>query len=225
MLIDKCFQVLLFNFVVGTISSSREQITSKNAESKLIITDKIYSNIFVRKREEHKLVVKHLLSTEDYAKRFDLLKLALKEIIRVIQEDGANLRENSLAEGSMLPKDPELVDSLARFLENTCFFGELVLHFPDMSYRILKGVDGWRTLLIRALEYTRSFVNILDQKSLELLGLLEQEIDEGKRTDSYVNPYREGAKEASKDKATKKKKKANIKKGPQLSSGKAKTEL
>lgn len=134
------------------------------------------------------------------------------------------MRNNNLAEGSALPKNPELVDSLARYLENTCFFGELVLHFPDMSYRILKGVEGWRDLLIRALEYTRSFVNVLDQKSLELLGLLEQEIDEGKRTDSYVNPYRERANDSPKSKETKKKKKASIKKGPQLSGG-AKTEL
>ncbi|KAL1403354.1 hypothetical protein pipiens_005703 [Culex pipiens pipiens] len=224
MLLNKCLTVLLASLVIGTVSVSGGEVASKNAENKLIITDKIYSNIFVRKREEHKLVVKHLLSTEDYAKRFDLLKLALKEIIRVIQEDGENLRNNDLAEGSALPKNPELVDSLARYLENTCFFGELVLHFPDMSYRILKGVDGWRDLLIRALEYTRSFVNILDQKSLEMLGLLEQEIDEGNRTDSYVNPYRERANESSKSKETKKKKKANIKKGPQLSGG-AKTEL
>uniref|UniRef100_A0A8D8BYC9 Coiled-coil domain-containing protein 134 n=1 Tax=Culex pipiens TaxID=7175 RepID=A0A8D8BYC9_CULPI len=224
MLLNKCLTVLLASLVIGTVSVSGGEVASKNAENKLIITDKIYSNIFVRKREEHKLVVKHLLSTEDYAKRFDLLKLALKEIIRVIQEDGENLRNNDLAEGSALPKNPELVDSLARYLENTCFFGELVLHFPDMSYRILKGVDGWRDLLIRALEYTRSFVNILDQKSLEMLGLLEQEIDESKRTDSYVNPYRERANESSKSKETKKKRKANIKKGPQLSGG-AKTEL
>lgn len=224
MLLYRFLTVLLTSFVIETGSVSGDEVASKNAENKLIITDKIYSNLFVRKREEHKLVVKHLLSTEDYAKRFDLLKLALKEIIRVIQEDGENLRNNELAEGSAFPKNPELVDSLARYLENTCFFGELVLHIPDMSYRILKGVDGWRDLLIRALEYTRSFVNILDQKSLEMLGLLEQEIDEGKRTDSYVNPYRERANESSKSKETKKKKKANIKKGPQLSGG-AKTEL
>uniref|UniRef100_A0A8D8FUS3 Coiled-coil domain-containing protein 134 n=1 Tax=Culex pipiens TaxID=7175 RepID=A0A8D8FUS3_CULPI len=224
MLLNKYLTVLLASFAIEIVSVSGGEVSPKKAENKLIITDKIYSNIFVRKREEHKLVVKHLLSTEDYAKRFDLLKLALKEIIRVIQEDGENLRNNDLAEGSALPKNPELVDSLARYLENTCFFGELVLHFPDMSYRILKGVDGWRDLLIRALEYTRSFVNILDQKSLEMLGLLEQEIDESKRTDSYVNPYRERANESSKSKETKKKRKANIKKGPQLSGG-AKTEL
>lgn len=126
---------------------------------------------------------------------------------------------------SDFPKDTAEVEALARFLENTCFFGELILHLPDISYRILKTLDDWKKLVIESLIYTRSFVSILDQKSLELLGLLEQEIDESKRSDTYVNPYREKA-ERSSSSQTKptKKKKPNLKKGPQLSGG-PKTEL
>lgn len=41
------------------------------------------ANIFVRKREEHKLLVNHLQSIEDYSKRYKLMKLGIDEILRV----------------------------------------------------------------------------------------------------------------------------------------------
>ncbi|XP_055610800.1 coiled-coil domain-containing protein 134-like [Uranotaenia lowii] len=204
---------------------AEETITTSD-KTQLIMNEKIYSNIFVRKREEQKLVVKHLLSTEEYSKRYDLLSLALKEILRLTQEDGEKLRLANISSDVDFPKETELAEALARYLENSCFFGELILHLPDMSYRVLKTHDGWRDRVLEALHFTRSFVQILDQKSLELLGLLEQEIDESKRSDTYVNPYREKAPEKESNRAaskTSKMPKAKLKKGPQLAGGK--TEL
>lgn len=129
------------------------------------------------------------------------------------------MRQNGITAEAGFPKETESVEALGRYLENTCFFGELILHLPDVSNRILKRYE-WQNLLLQALSYSRGFVDILDQKSLELLGLLEQEIDESKRTDSYVNPYRKKASEKKSPKPTKKKK-TSVKRGPQLS----KTEL
>ncbi|XP_053690920.1 uncharacterized protein LOC128739460 [Sabethes cyaneus] len=202
--------------------STTEEVPADD-KSKLKITEKIYSNIFIRKREDQKMAVKHLLSTEKYSKKFDLLKLSLKEILRIIEQDGAVLREHKLIAGSKFPTDTKLIEPLTRFLENTCFVAELILHLPDMSYRILKNIDGWRDKMIEAQTYTRSFVTVLDQKSLELLGLFEQEINERKRSYSYVNPYKENSQPTpKKEKATNKKK---LKKGPQLSEVTHKTEL
>ncbi|XP_065076738.1 coiled-coil domain-containing protein 134-like [Ochlerotatus camptorhynchus] len=221
--------VILASFITGTVcaeSSSAVDQGSTDGKPSLQMTEKIYSNIFVRKREQHKLVVQRLMSTKDYSKIYDLLQLALKEILKILQEDGAKLLQNGITAETGFPKETESVETLGRYLENTCFFGELILHLPDISNRILKKYE-WQTLLIQALSYTRGFVNILDQKSLELLGLLEQEIDESKRTDSYVNPYRKKSSEKKPSKQeTKptKKKKTSLKRGPQLS-GAPKTEL
>uniref|UniRef100_A0A182UR61 Erk and jnk pathways n=1 Tax=Anopheles merus TaxID=30066 RepID=A0A182UR61_ANOME len=187
-----------------------------------IINEKVYANIFVRKREEHKLLVNHLQSIEDYSKRYKLMKLGIDEILRIIREEGGKLRGNQITAESEFPKLQELINALAQFLENTCLFGEMVLHFPDMSYRILKGVSEWRTLMTDALNYTKTFVKILDEKSIELLGLLNQEINEDQRTPEYVNPYREGAQQTELAKP-KQKSKSKPKKGPSLSP--AKTEL
>ncbi|XP_053659964.1 coiled-coil domain-containing protein 134-like [Anopheles marshallii] len=187
-----------------------------------MINENVYSKIFVRKREEHKLLVNHLQSIDDYGKRYKLMKVGVDEIIRIIREEGGKLRGNQITSESEFPKLQELINALALFLENTCLFGEIVLHFPDMSYRILKSVSDWRTLMTDALNYSKAFVQILDDKSIELLSLLNQEINEDQRTPDYINPYRETAPstESSKDKQ---KKKSKPKKGPALSP--AKTEL
>ncbi|XP_035777607.1 coiled-coil domain-containing protein 134-like isoform X1 [Anopheles albimanus] len=181
-----------------------------------IMNDKVYSKVFVRRREEHKLLVNHLRSIEDYAKRYKLMKLGLDEILRVIREEGAKLRGNQITAQSEFPKVQELITALAQFLENTCLFGEIVLHFPDMSYRILKSVSDWRELMTQALNYTKAFEHILDGKSIELLGLLNQEINEDQRTDEYVNPYREVETAETTPTKKKKKDKAKPKKGPSL---------
>ncbi|XP_058129672.1 coiled-coil domain-containing protein 134-like [Anopheles ziemanni] len=189
-----------------------------------MINEKVYSKIFVRKREEHKLLVNHLQSIDDYAKRYKLLKLGIDEVLRLIREEGAKLRGNNITAESEFPKIQELINALAQYLENTCLFAELVLHFPDMSYRILKPVSDWRELMTQALNYSKSFDHILDDKSVELLGLLNQEINEDQRTDSYVNPYREAAQSTSGENVkAKKKSKTKTKKGPSITP--PKTEL
>ncbi|KFB35825.1 AGAP002546-PA-like protein [Anopheles sinensis] len=152
------------------------------------------------------------------------MKLGIDEILRLIREEGGKLRGNSITAESEFPKIQELINALAQYLENTCLFGELVLHFPDMAYRILKPVSDWRELMTQALNYSKSFDHILDDKSVEMLGLLNQEINEDQRTDSYVNPYREAAQSTSGENVkTKKKSKTKTKKGPSMTP--PKTEL
>ncbi|XP_052867822.1 coiled-coil domain-containing protein 134-like [Anopheles cruzii] len=180
-----------------------------------IINYNVYSKIFVRKREEHKLLVNHFQSIDDYAKRYKLMKLGIDEVIRVIREEGGKLRGNRITADSEFPKIQELMNALAQFLENTCLFGEIVLHFPDMSYRMLKSVTDWRELLTQALTYTETFKQVLDDKSIELLNLLNQEINEDQRTADYVNPYRDQEQDPS-DASKKKKGKTKPKKGPSL---------
>ncbi|XP_058060376.1 coiled-coil domain-containing protein 134-like isoform X2 [Anopheles bellator] len=144
------------------------------------------------------------------------MKLGIDEVIRVIREEGGKLRGNRITADSEFPKIQELINALAQFLENTCLFGEIVLHFPDMSFRMLKSVSDWRELMTQALTYTKTFKQALDDKSIELLTLLNQEINEDQRTADYVNPYRDQEQDPSSDASTKKKSKTKPKKGPSL---------
>lgn len=117
-------------------------------------------------------------------------------------------------------QNAHLIDAITVTLENTCLFGEIILHNPDISYPMLESRQSgpdWRTLINWCIKFTRQFDDrILDTKSQELLWLTEQEINPAKRTENFTIPYRGKADETA-DAATKKKKKAKKSpKGPQM---------
>lgn len=116
-----------------------------------------------------------------------------------------------------------LVDAIFVKLENVCLFGEIILHAPDISYRILESrqnkntdpeVPHWKDLLNWGIKYARYFnERIIDTKSQQLLWLVEQEINPERRTANFVNPYRI----ATEKQAHKKEKKPKtVKKGPKI---------
>lgn len=118
-------------------------------------------------------------------------------------------------------QDARLIDAITVTLENTCLFGEIILHNPDISYRVLESrqnVPDWRDLINWCIKFTRQFNDrILDNKSQELLWLAEQEMNPEKRTENFVNPYRSSKADENADAAKKKKKKTKkLPKGPQM---------
>lgn len=113
----------------------------------------------------------------------------------------------------------KLVNAIAVILENTCLMGEIILHMPDMSYRVLgvlapKLEINWKDLINWCLEQTTHFNDrILDKNSQALISLVNQEINPERRTADYINPYRSGN---IMPKEPKKKKTKTVKKGPQM---------
>lgn len=114
-------------------------------------------------------------------------------------------------------EDTQLVNAITLTLENACLFGEIVIHNPDISYRILESPKNkhksyWKDLINWSIEFTRYFNDrIIDAKSQELLSLVEQEINPELRTDNFINPYRNVNSKPEKVKAKK-----VLKKGPQM---------
>lgn len=117
------------------------------------------------------------------------------------------------------PKDVRVFDAVTVTLENTCLFGELILHNPDISYRVLESQEEgifWKDLINWSIKYAHFFNDrILDAKSQELLWLVDQEINPEKRTENFINPHRVSTTENT-DNTKKKKKAKTIKKGPRM---------
>lgn len=135
--------------------------------------------------------------------------------IQVVEENRKMIFEANLEDSNDFPANQSLKETISLVLENTCLFGELILHFPNISYKIVKNSQQWHENLNWALNYTRNnFKQIIDQKTLQMLDLFNQEINEEQRTEDYVNPYYDnlGSNAATKTKKAKKK----LKRGPQL---------
>lgn len=124
-------------------------------------------------------------------------------------------------------KDKPLIDAISVTLDNICLFGEIILHFPDISYRALESSYSasddessvqWRDLINWCLKYSKYFYErIIDVKGQQLLSLLDQEINPERRTDDYINPYRNADSVTQSKNEHKKKPPKKLKRGPQLS--------
>ncbi|XP_059621142.1 uncharacterized protein LOC132264831 [Phlebotomus argentipes] len=187
-------------------------------EPSINITPKIYSNIFVRKREEHRLVRTHLRITDSYEKQFTLLKMAYEKILQVINESRKVLTVEPM--GKELPANQTEMEALFLLLENTCLFGDLVLYMPDISYKVLEKTAGWRETIDWALRVTVRHELVIDERSMEMLRLFNQEINPEQRSKDFMNPYRQEIElpPPEKPKPTKKMRK-KLKRGPQLAGG------
>lgn len=124
-------------------------------------------------------------------------------------------------------KDKRLISAITVTLENTCLFGEIILHVPDISYRILEtrqkfpndqSISQWRDLINWCLKYSKYFFDrIVDAKGQQLLTLLDQEINPEKRSVDFVNPYRDSSHAGHAKNEHHKKPPKKLRKGPQLS--------
>lgn len=128
------------------------------------------------------------------------------------------LKEKYIAEKGF-PKNESTINAFALVLENTCLFGDLLVHMPDMSHLILKPMFNWKEIINWGLDFAQNFYNqVIDVKTQKMLSIVRQEVNPELRNDDYVNPYSdENLKEPPSAKRDKIKRK--IRKGPQLGSG------
>lgn len=170
------------------------------------------------------MLLNHLKNEEKYEKRYKLIELGLTKIITGLEESKANLEAIEFKpKFEDFPEDPETADALAFLLENICLAGDIILHFPDMSLRILRNFPNWRQILTWCIMFTKQVDHIIDDLTLKMLDLFNQEINEDERSDDYVNPYRELSKKTVTTKPRRTRPK--IKRGPRLSSIPARQEL
>lgn len=173
--------------------------------------------MFVRRREEHKTLLDHFQRTEKYDRKFKLLEIGINQILTILRENRQKLTEANYKTADGFPTTTTLIDALTLIVENTCLIGDLILHMPDMSEKILSKDKEWKEILNWAVQFIAGVDGVLDAKTVKMLSLVDQEINIEKRTNDYVNPYRETEQPSVTPKKQSKPKK-KLKKGPQLHS-------
>lgn len=174
------------------------------------------ANMLVRRREEHKLLYKHIMSIEKYEKQYKMLEIAYQNILEVIE----NNRKVLIQEVSKaFPTNSTHLEALFAVIENTCLFGDMLLHIPDVSYKILNRQKNWKYIIDWSLDYTSNDeFEVLDQITSRMLMLLYEEINPDERSADYINPYSRKKSDVFDSKTKKTKKRKILKKGPQLTS-------
>lgn len=196
----------------------------------------IYHKLFRHKRAVQLEAVRSVSSLDKYEKQYKMVRLLLEQIFKVMAESKVKLTEAGYLPGDPFPDDETVRELFAHIVENTVFFGDLLLRLPDMTHDLLKRNQEWRVIIHWSIGFANE-TGIYEKTDTKLLHLMAQELDIIERDPDYINPYKEETKldkmkaemermvhERETTTKTKKKKKEKRKRGPRMS-GAAHTEL
>ncbi|XP_047001578.1 coiled-coil domain-containing protein 134-like isoform X1 [Schistocerca americana] len=182
----------------------------------------LFRRLFKKRRAEQIQAVKGLLTMDSYEKQYRMISVIVDKLFNVIQNSRVTLESSGYVPGlSSFPKNEELLNALANILENTALFGDILLHLPEISTKILDSNNEWRVMF----EWSLNFANqsqLLDSSTRKLIDLVSMELNITERHPDYINPYRRESRSSNTEEyvsqvpAKKKKKKKEIKRGPRL---------
>lgn len=125
------------------------------------------------------------------------------------------LHQSGYVASTGFPTESRLQDSVALIIENICLGGDLILHFPEISYRILKKQPEWKQIFDWGTQFLNNYAHILSEQTYQMVDLFRQEVNLTKRSPDFVNPYYTKL-PMSETKEKKRPPKKKLKRGPQL---------
>lgn len=203
-----------------------EPITSEprkggESKSKFDADEELFKKLFAQRRRDHIEAVQTLLKMDSYERLHKMIAVLAEKVVEVIESSkGVLEKAGFLPHDSSFPKDTNVKDALSSILENTALFGDIILHLPDITHRILRTQPGWNSTIHWSLSFVNQTRHLLNKSTITMFRLVEQELNITERDPGYFNPYRSAAHagQREKDLAKKKKsaKKEKRKKGPQI---------
>ncbi|XP_032239016.1 coiled-coil domain-containing protein 134-like [Nematostella vectensis] len=214
--------ILFHAVVVSLTTASKETVSSeKNTNDDLGLT--FFRKGFKLKRAQQLEAVKQLLEVKDYSKQYQLVEIITKNIFKMLGDSKTTIISSGYIPGGEFPKEKETMHALAHILENTAFFGDVLLRLPDITHKIFRHSTEWELLA----KWSVSFANetgIFDEMDTTVLNLMAQELEVVPRDPNYTNPYKLSSQieqamtnEQKKQQQNAKKKEKKKKRGPRLS--------
>ncbi|XP_029159749.1 coiled-coil domain-containing protein 134-like [Nylanderia fulva] len=183
--------------------------------------EKLFKKLFIERRKDHVEAIQTLLKIDNYERLYKMITMLAEKVIEIIQSS-KNIIEKAgfVPNNNSFPKDTNVKDALSSVLENTALFGDIILHLPDITHRILKTQQGWNPTIHWSLNFTNQMRHLLNKSTITMIRLVEQELNITERDPNYLNPYKSSTRTGyqHQDTAEKKKpvKKEKRKKGPQI---------
>ncbi|KAB0399871.1 hypothetical protein E2I00_012889, partial [Balaenoptera physalus] len=150
----------------------------------------IYKKMFEVKRREQLLALKNLAQLNDVHQQYKILDVMLKGLFKVLEDSRTVLTAADVLPDGPFPQDEKLKDAFSQVVENTAFFGDVVLRFPRIVHHCFDHNSNWN-LLIR---WGISFCNqsgVFDQgPHSPILSLMAQELGISEKDSDFQNPFK-----------------------------------
>lgn len=192
----------------------------------------LYLKLFRQQRISHKEAVETLIALKDYQKQYKMIQMLINKMIKVLTESRLTLMQDGFMPGDPVPnaEHERTRDAFSNTLENTAFFGDLVLRFPDIMHDIMKRTKEGDLAVRWGVSFCQES-SIYTDNEAKLLNLMSQELGIIDKSPDYINPYKQNVDKVNKklkdyerklgsDPSTakkKEKKKKEKKRGPRMS--------
>ncbi|XP_020838410.1 coiled-coil domain-containing protein 134 isoform X2 [Phascolarctos cinereus] len=166
----------------------------------------IYKKLFAVKRKDQMKALKSLVELNDVHQQYKIIEVMLKGLFKVLEDSRAVLLAADVFPDGPFPEDEKLKDAFSHVVENTAFFGDVVLRFPKIVHHYFDRNSNWNHLIRWGISFCNQ-TGVFDQGTYsQLLGLSFQD------TDLFQKALKEEERRRRKEE-----KRKEIRKGPRIS--------
>ncbi|XP_027729096.1 coiled-coil domain-containing protein 134 isoform X1 [Vombatus ursinus] len=133
----------------------------------------IYKKLFAVKRKDQMKALKNLVELNDIHQQYKIIDVMLKGLFKVLEDSRAALLAADVFPDGPFPDDEKLKDAFSHVVENTAFFGDVVLRFPKIVHHYFDRNSNWNHLIRWGISFCNQ-TGVFDQGTYsQLLGLVQ----------------------------------------------------
>ncbi|XP_073442741.1 coiled-coil domain-containing protein 134 [Dendrobates tinctorius] len=184
-MMDPC-QVLSF-LLLAVLSLGNSSETNKQKKDTAF---EIYKKLFEVKRKDQINALNNLIELNDVNQQYKIIDIMLKGLFKVLEDSRVVLIAAGVHPDGPFPADEKIKDAYSHTVENSAFFGDVVLRFPKIVHHYFDRNSNWNNLIRWGIGFCNLSGIFDDGPHSQLLGLMSQELGISEKSPDYRNPFR-----------------------------------
>ncbi|KAE8611422.1 hypothetical protein XENTR_v10012445 [Xenopus tropicalis] len=150
----------------------------------------IYKKLFEVKRKDQINALNNLIELNDVNQQYKIIDIMLKGLFKVLEDSRAILIAAGVQPDGPFPEDEKIKDAYSHTVENSAFFGDVVLRFPKIVHHYFDRNSNWNNLIRWGIGFCNLSGIFDDGPHTQLLGLMSQELGISEKSPDYKNPFK-----------------------------------
>ncbi|XP_053325073.1 coiled-coil domain-containing protein 134 [Spea bombifrons] len=178
----------ILSFLVAILLSFAS--TSDTNKQKRDAAFEIYKKLFEVKRKDQINALNNLIELNDINQQYKIIDIMLKGLFKVLEDSRAVLIAAGVQPDGPFPEDDKIKDAYSHTVENSAFFGDVVLRFPKIVHHYFDRNSNWNNLIRWGIGFCNLSGIFNDGPHSQLLGLMSQELGISEKSPDYRNPFK-----------------------------------
>ncbi|KAI1239101.1 hypothetical protein IHE44_0012210 [Lamprotornis superbus] len=146
--------------------------------------------LFEVKRKDQMNALKNLIELNDINQQYKIIDIMLKGLFKVLEDSRAVLIAADVPPDGPFPQDEKIKDAYSHVVENTAFFGDVVLRFPKIVHHYFDRNSNWNSLIRWGIGFC-NLTGVFEQgPHSQVLRLMAQELGISEKSPDYRNPFK-----------------------------------